>query len=436
MNESGDVPETIQYNSDLEEIRRQRLARRKKIRLSIIGAVCLLIAFFAIYQFTDIIWGLSEEMTSASEGNDWSMFGRDLMRSGSTGPSGKIPEGTPKWIFATGGPVHSSPAVSDGTVYIGSRDNYVYAIDAETGLENWKFKTESWVQSSPVVAEGVVYVGSNDSKIYALDAVTGEKLWDFEAKYAVRSSPAVSNGMLYFGSDDYYIYALNLETGEEAWRFKTDHYIQSSPVVVGGIVYVGSVDGFLYAINANNGKLRLKYDSRSMVIASPVVVDGTVYFMNTQGWVYAIDAAAKNWPFEHKALYYWNALYLYGVAPRPPAPSGFIWVRGLMGRSNSSLSYSDGVLFMGVENRIVSLDTENQTQLWEFVTSGRITSSPAIEDGVVYFGSGDGNFYAVKAADGTELWKAATGDEITSSPAIDHGVVYIGSHDGNLYAFE
>jgi outer membrane protein assembly factor BamB len=37
--------------------------------------------------------------------------------------------------------VHSSPALLDGTVFIGSWDTYLYALDAATGNEKWRFKT-------------------------------------------------------------------------------------------------------------------------------------------------------------------------------------------------------------------------------------------------------------------------------------------------------
>ena len=94
------------------------------------------------------------------------------------------------------------------------------------------------------------------------------------------------------------------------------------------------------------------------------------------------------------------------------------------------------MLYTGMDNRLVSLNTQDKAVSWELMTGGRVASSPAIEDGIVYVGSGDGYIYAVNASDGSELWKAATGDEITSSPAIADGVVYIGSHDGNLYAYE
>jgi outer membrane protein assembly factor BamB len=56
--------------------------------------------------------------------------------------------------------VYSSPAVAAGVVYIGSKDDYVYALDASTGDLLWGYKTGSSVYSSPAVAGGVVYVGA------------------------------------------------------------------------------------------------------------------------------------------------------------------------------------------------------------------------------------------------------------------------------------
>jgi outer membrane protein assembly factor BamB len=56
---------------------------------------------------------------------------------------------------------------------------------------------------------------------------------------------------------------------------------------------------------------------------------------------------------------------------------------------------------------------------------------------VVYFGSGDGKIYAIKAAGpnpGYVLWSYATGGSIYASPAVADGVVYVGSSDDNLYA--
>ena len=79
------------------------------------------------------------------------------------------------------------------------------------------------MKSSPSIGpEGTVYFGSNDKKIYALNGQTGEKLWEFETGGLVESSPAIgSEGIVYFGSNDKKVYALNGQTGEKLWEFVT-----------------------------------------------------------------------------------------------------------------------------------------------------------------------------------------------------------------------
>jgi hypothetical protein len=86
------------------------------------------------------------------------------------------------WKFQTGGRVISSPVVSGGTVYVGSADGSLYAIDQRTGTQRWKFTTQGPVHSSPAVAGGLVYVGSLDGNVYAVDAATGTERWKFTTK--------------------------------------------------------------------------------------------------------------------------------------------------------------------------------------------------------------------------------------------------------------
>jgi hypothetical protein len=58
--------------------------------------------------------------------------------------------------------------VVDDTVFVGSNDNHLYALDASSGEEQWRFQTGKAVQSSPAVVDDTVFVGSDDNSIYAL----------------------------------------------------------------------------------------------------------------------------------------------------------------------------------------------------------------------------------------------------------------------------
>ncbi len=169
-----------------------------------------------------------------------------------------------RWSFPTGGPVHSSPAVANGVVYVGSFDRNVYALDAATGAVLWSYTTGNSVNSPPVVIGGVVYVGSDDGNIYALNAATGAALWSFTTGAPVASSPAVANGVVYVGSGDGKVYALNATTGVSLWSF-TAGIISSSPAVANGVVYVGSDDNNVYALDATTGAVLWSYTTGSAV---------------------------------------------------------------------------------------------------------------------------------------------------------------------------
>ncbi|HET7840547.1 MAG TPA: PQQ-binding-like beta-propeller repeat protein, partial [Terriglobia bacterium] len=115
----------------------------------------------------------------------------------------------------------------------------------------WKFKTGAMVRSSAAVADATVYFGSDDGNLYAVELKSGKLKWKFATGGRVASSPAVVDGMVYFQSDDRTFYALEAATGKVAWRFRTGEdvphvnpalppwiddwdYFLSSPVVVSG----------------------------------------------------------------------------------------------------------------------------------------------------------------------------------------------------------
>jgi outer membrane protein assembly factor BamB len=193
-------------------------------------------------------------------------------------------------------PFRSTPAVTDGIIYVGRSDGQLYAVD-ESSFDpktrrrptTWTFKTGGSVESSPKVANGVVYFGSNDSHLYAVDITTHQEKWRFKTGGKVRLSPALANGVVYVGSDDSHLYALDANTGQERWRFKTGGSVGSSPAVVDGLVYVGSDDSHLYALDANTGQERWRFKTGGAVASSPAVADGVVYVGSEDGYLYAIN---------------------------------------------------------------------------------------------------------------------------------------------------
>jgi len=91
----------------------------------------------------------------------------------------------------TGYHVDSSPAIgSDGTVYVGSGDHNVYALNGATGALLWNYATGDKVSSSRAIgSDGTVYIGSWDNKVYALNGATGSLVWSFTTGGLSRQLP-------------------------------------------------------------------------------------------------------------------------------------------------------------------------------------------------------------------------------------------------------
>lgn len=316
-------------------------------------------------------------------------------------------EGRLQWYFDTGHQTKSSPTVVNSTVYTGSCDYSVYALDSDDGTEQWHFETGDAVKTSPAVTGRTVCIGSDDGNVYALDADDGSKQWRFKTDDSVSSSPTVADGTIFVGSRDHNVYALDADDGSEQWHFETGFSVVSSPIVVDGTVFVGSDDNNVYALDADSGAEQWHYETGIRVTSSPTVVDGTVFVGSRDGIIYALDAenGSEQWKFKTN-----------------------LWI-------SSSPTVAGGVVFVGSADRgVYALDADDGSKKWRFETGDRVTSSPTIAGGIVFVGSEDNHVYALDADDGSEQWQFETGDEVPSSPTVVDGTIFIGSRDNKVYA--
>ncbi|HTD74049.1 MAG TPA: PQQ-binding-like beta-propeller repeat protein [Steroidobacteraceae bacterium] len=351
-------------------------------------------------------------------------------------------DGAQRWKFKTGSRVASSPAVSQGRVYFGSYDGNIYAVDAKSGEQRWKFATEGerrftgrhlhgndpagesmsdpfdFYLSSPTVVQDTVYIGSGDGNIYALDAATGALRWKFHTGDVVHASPAVANGTIYIGSWDSYFYALDAKSGQERWRFKTgeDHAIanqvgiQSSAMISDGIVYFGCRDSNLYALDALTGTKKWAYSTKgSWVISTPVAKEGTVYFTTSDSGL-LLAADAKSGVLKYSlSFHHWPMFSSPAIAGR-----------------NLYIGSNAGTL--------MAIDLDKHATAWTFSTDGAKTNAAALtqKDGAPnYTAAFTDNFYDEMVIG---VWKMLSLGAVLSSPVIERDMIYFGSTDGNVYA--
>jgi outer membrane protein assembly factor BamB len=184
----------------------------------------------------------------------------------------------PSWFFSTAGEVTATPAVVNGTVYVGDSTGAFYAINKSTGAQEWTFS---------VTSEQGCYLDQSDPFATAHTGGFGE----------ITSSANVTTidgtPMVFFGGGGS-VFALNADTGKCLWAQDTDPadptsaiQIESSPVVDTAVsppvVLVGNDDNGtpgiavtgVMAFNAQTGALLYKYEPERDLTLTPAEFGGS-----------------------------------------------------------------------------------------------------------------------------------------------------------------
>jgi len=175
-------------------------------------------------------------------------------------------DGAAAWTFATAGAARTfdeesndttsivaSPTIAAGSVFIGGRDGFLYALDLRDGHQRWRTTHDgsSWILSTAFAGD-TLYVGSGSAKIVqAADPATGAEKWRFPTQAAVFSSLTLSGNTVLFTDFQGTVVALDRASGAPQWRFPMGGRSLSTPVVVGGLVYCASDKGVLFALEVS-----------------------------------------------------------------------------------------------------------------------------------------------------------------------------------------
>jgi outer membrane protein assembly factor BamB len=387
------------------------------------------------------------------------------------------------WKVQTGGQVISSPVVADNTLYIGSEDHKLYAINANTGEVEWEFKSDGSINSTPAVSQGKIMFLSYDGFFYALNQADGKIVWKFdtggERKYEVKdyytgdfkpdfwdfylSSPVVNDGVVYFGSSDTHIYALDIETGKKEWQHQTGGSVHSSPALYENSLIVGSWDSRIYSLDVRTGLENWTYttgrDTAQYIWlgiqASPALENNVAYVGSRDANLYALNISTG------------DTIWTQSDFDLSWLPSSTA-----MDHKNLYTGSSDSFKFFSIDKKTGAINYKTETNAYTF-------SSPAIDNEMAYIGSANGRLYGINLESGQINWEfltigAATDtlkvfDEfgkfdreklglmaenirdmpglsalftkvfvqagaILSSPVIANQTLYFGSSDGYIYA--
>jgi len=324
-------------------------------------------------------------------------------------------DGAEVWSVETGGHVSGQPVVGpDGTVYFGSHDHHLYAVDP-TGRVLFRRDLGGEVYSTPALVEGRLFVGSDADFFFCLDARSGEVQWHLRTDDDADTGVAVApDGTLVFGAGRD-VFAVTPQ-GQVRWRFRTGLKVFSTPAIDDdGTIYFGSQDDHLYAL-APDGRMRWRFQARDDVDGSPTIGDdGTIYFGSDDHHVYAL---------------------------RPDGTT--LWSTDVDGDVRAPLALGrDGSVLAGVfapRPRLVALDPGTGSERWDFAvtasdSAASVTSGPLVDrDGRIYFGADDDFVYALEPG-GRMRWFVRTGGNVDGEPVLAaDGLLLVGSDDHRLHA--
>jgi outer membrane protein assembly factor BamB len=121
--------------------------------------------------------------------------------------------------------LHDGPlsfnAYHDGVIFISDTQGYVYALDSTDGALIWEKKIGNKIDiSSPTISNGLLFIGTRDweyGALFALDETTGDIIWKYHVGSSITCPPSIADGIMFCGSDGWYMYAFDFGIGGGDW---------------------------------------------------------------------------------------------------------------------------------------------------------------------------------------------------------------------------
>ena len=204
--------------------------------------------------------------------------------------------GNLNWSFSTGATNKDcdppkSPVTDGNRLFIAALDGVIYSLDASTGRVVWKRKLPSAPSTGLALREKTIYVGTSDQRVYKINADTGAVI----SELATDAKPV---GRLVFANDSLVLflenaservgYIISVDSNLTGVRWKqrsSPDWASERPHLWQGLVIAGNCRGEMAAFRAADGEpqwnLSLKGCIRSIGSSGNMlfagVQEGTIY---------------------------------------------------------------------------------------------------------------------------------------------------------------
>jgi outer membrane protein assembly factor BamB len=350
------------------------------------------------------------------------------------------------WTFNTGDRITASPVIDNGTIYIGSENGNFYALDVNDGKERWKYSTRGYIMGKATIYQNIVFFESS-SVFYALDKMTGKLLWKHDLDWPVwgykidhwddiHPTAIVQEGVFYIGTSLGTVIGLNAIDGKLVWQIAKgiNAPIRSTPTINDGKIYFGDWNGKVYSHDLATKELiwekstykKRYYDTFGGIASDMLLYNDKLYFgaRNPQLSVLNERDGEPAW-----------------IVNENDSTGG--WIIG-------APVINEDVLYIGNSDshELHALNVETGEKIWDFDSKLNVYTKPIVTAESVILTAGNaywyfqqnkkeipfGGLFVVNKKTGQLTAKLDLDEPCFSSPAIDDGVVFFGSFDGNVYA--
>lgn len=315
----------------------------------------------------------------------------------------------------------STPAVSEGNLWIDAPRSYVYVVPMRRIQTLGSFEAsdikrnffQEIKDSSPLVVGGRILFGTTSGQLRSAN-VSGQRIgiWNWSSALGgqITAPAAAGESLAMVGSYDSRFYGISYRNVDPttfelstSWLFIAADTIRASACFGKGVVYFGDESGAIYALPEKLDERRTErgqsvqtaiatFRRAGTIVSSPAIDDSLVYFCSLDSTIYALPT------FDLK-----------NRETRDGAPAG-AWrpkfVYKTDGAIVSSPCITGGVLYVGTDaGEILAIDLksrgknrgENEPErlLWRLVVGGAVRSSPTVVDKVLYVAAEDGYLYAI-----------------------------------------
>ena len=312
----------------------------------------------------------------------------------------------------------SGAVVDTDSVYVGTMEGDVRALNLKTGETRWIFPLRGEVEANratygtPALNGTTLYVGGYDGHLYSIDTKTGGDLWDIlvGAGSPIVGGPAVQGTTVVVASSDGNIYAYETTNGTLIWRFPTDNKVWATPTIVDDHVYVGSLDQKMYALNLNDGTKLWEYSAGGGITSQALIDDGRLYFGSFDSTFVALDAVNGKplWTFDGARSWYWAA----------------------------PIKFGESIYASSMDGNIYMLDARQGQLKWAFNTESSIVGTPAIVGDALAVPSLDGRVWLIDLSNGVERGRCNIGERLRAPISSQDMFIYFRAANNTVRSLE